>query len=105
MGSGSEEKKEETKQEDKTGKTRAQRTDEQDVRTGRGSAGFVRRGDERRRTDETSGTGKGKRNGGKGEHECRRGSGSKRAKQREEEEQVHVAPNMGAGGSDPRATL
>ena len=55
--------------------TRAEITDElevtgrvTEVRTGRGSAGLVRGGDERFWADETSRKGKGKGNGGKGEH-------------------------------------
>ena len=43
-----------------------------EVRTGRGSAGPVRGGDERYRADETNRKGKGKGNGGKGEHEGKR---------------------------------
>ena len=66
----------------------AQNTDEEDVmsgleelRTGRGSAGLVRVGDERCKTDETSRKGKGKGNGGKGEHGSKRRVGSKGAQQ------------------------
>ena len=58
-------------EEEQSGETRAESTDEPEVtgrttevRTGRGSAGLVRGGDERRWTDETSRKGKGKGNGG-----------------------------------------
>ena len=44
-----------------------------EVRTGRGSTGLVRGGDERCRADETSRKGKGKGNGGKGQHEGKGG--------------------------------
>ena len=44
-----------------------------ELRTGRGSTGLVRGGDERFRADETSRKGKGKGNGGKGEHEGKGG--------------------------------
>ena len=149
--------------------TRAESTDEQkvtdglaEVRTGRGSAGLVQRGDETHRKNETSGKnnetngkGKGKWNRGKGEHGGKGEDGSKGARQvenlvmdedqknmramtSEEEEENHkedvrmlfemvekeeielemmqkeemeqgkrrgrVAPNMGAGGSQPQAT-
>ena len=64
--------------------TRAESTDDQkvtdglaEVRTGRGSAGLVRRGGERCQADETNRKGKGKVNGGKGEHEGKGRSGSK----------------------------
>ena len=77
-----------------------------EVRTGRGSTGLVRGGDERCRADETS-KGKGKGNGGKGEHESK-GGGFGKGKQQEtkekEEEWDRVAPNMGAGGSHLQAT-
>ena len=43
-----------------------------EVRTGRGSAGFVRGGDEKCWADEASRKGKGEGNGGKGEHEGKR---------------------------------
>ena len=80
-----------------------------DVRTGRGSAGLVRGGDERRRADETSRNGKGKGNGGKGQHEGKGGGFGHKGKQQEtrerEEERVRMAPNMGAGGSHPEAML
>ena len=91
---------------------RAERTGEPEVtgrlaemRTGRGSAGLVRGGDEKRRADETSRKGKGKGKGGKGEHEGKGGGFGRKGKQqetREEEEgTVRMAPNMGAGGSHP----
>ena len=100
--------------------TRAESTDEQkvtdglaEVRTGRGSAGLVRGGDERCRADETSRKGKGKGNGGKGEHGGKGDKGNegkgfqhsvKGLKGEEEEDKrVQVAPNMGAGGSHPQA--
>ena len=76
-----------------------------EVRTGRGSAGLVRGGDERCQADETSRKGKGKGNGGKGEHEGKGGGFGRKSKQQEtreeEEERVRLAPNMGAGGSHP----
>ena len=72
-----------------------------EVWTGRGSAGLVRRGDERCRADETR-KGKGKGNGGKSEHQGK-GGGFGKGKQQEtrerEEERVRMAPNLGAGGS------
>ena len=78
-----------------------------EVRTGRGSTGLVRGGDERCRADETS-KGKGKGNVGKGEHEGKGGGFGHSGKQQEmrerEEERVRMAPNMGAGGSHPQAT-
>ena len=102
--------------------TRAESTDEPEVtgrlvevRTGRGSAGLVRGGDACR-TDESSRKGKGKGNGGKGEHGSKGGVGSKGTQQvenlamdedeeaDEENERGRVAPNMGAGGSHPQAT-
>ena len=68
---------------------RAESTDEPEVmgrtievRTGRGSTGLVRGGDERCRTDETS-KGKGKGNGGKGEHEGKGGGFGHSGKQQE----------------------
>ena len=101
-------------EEEQLGETRAESTDEPEVtgrttevRTGRGSAGLVRGGDERRWTDETSRRGKGKGNGGKREHESK-GGGFGKGKQQEtkerEEERDRVAPNMGAGGSHLQAT-
>ena len=57
---------------------RQRRHEEQGQNTGRGSAGLVRGGDERCQTDETSRKGKGKGNGGKGEHDGKAvGTGSK----------------------------
>ena len=100
-------------EEQQLGKTRAANAGEPEVmgrtievRTGRGSAGLVRGGDERCRVDETS-KGKGKGNGGKGEHEGKGGGSRHNGKQqemreREEEERVRMAPNMEAGGSHPR---
>ena len=97
---------------------RAESTDEQDamdgldeMRTGRGSAGLVRGGDERGQANETSRKGKGKGPGGKGEHEDKgRGFGGKGMQQGtrtmkdgELEKQDRVAPNMGAGGSHNQA--
>ena len=59
-------------EEEQSEETRVQRTDEKDVmggleeaRTGRGSAGLVRGGDEGCQADETNGKGKGKGSGGK----------------------------------------
>ena len=52
-----------------------------EVRRGKGAAGLVQGIDERRRTDETSGKGKGERKGGKEEHGNKGGSGSKGARQ------------------------
>ena len=79
-----------------------------ELRTGRGSTGLVRGGDERCRADETSRKGKGKGNGGKGEHEGKGGgfghSGKQQGMREREEERVRMAPNMGAGGSHPQAT-
>ena len=99
--------------------TRAESTDEPEVagrlvevRTGRGSAGLVRGGDERNWADESNRKGKGKGNGGKGEHGSKGGAGSKGTQQVEnltmdgdqEDKRGRVAPNMGAGGSHPQAT-
>ena len=90
---------------------RAESTDEREamgrlaeVRTGRGSAGLVRGGDERCRADETR-KGKGKGNGGKGEHQGKGGGfgkGTQETREREEE-RVRMAPNMGVGGSYSQA--
>ena len=55
--------------------------EEAEVRTGRGSAGLVRVGDEKCRADETSRKGKGKGNGGKGEHEDKGGGFGHNGKQ------------------------
>ena len=78
-----------------------------ELRTGRGSAGLVRGGDERFWADETSRKGKGKGNGGKGEHEGKGGGFGRNGKQQEtgeeKEERDRMAPNMGAGGSHPQA--
>ena len=78
-----------------------------EVRTGRGSTGLVRGGDERCRADETNRKGKGKGNGGKGEHEGKGGGfghkGNHPETREREEERVRMAPNMGAGGSHPQA--
>ena len=101
-------------EEQQLGKTGAENTGEPEVmgrtievRTGRGSTGLVRGGDERCRADETS-KGKGKGNGGKGEHEGKGGGFGHSGKQQEmrerEEERVRMAPNMEAGGSHPQAT-
>ena len=54
-----------------------------EVRTGRGSTGLVRGGDERCRADETNSKGKGKGNGGKGEHEGKGGGFGHNGKQQE----------------------
>ena len=54
-----------------------------EVSTGRGSAGLVRGGDERYWADETSRKGRGKTNGGKGEHEGK-GGGVGRNEEKEE---------------------
>ena len=108
--------------------TRAKSTDEPEmmgrlaeVRTGIGSSGLVRGRDERCRTDETR-EGKGKGNGGKGDHEGKGGRVGRKGTQqgenlvldefrrttekmmqKEEEDQEgqrgRVAPDMGAGGS------
>ena len=84
--------------------------------TGRGSAGLVRGGDERHWADESNRKGKGKGNGGKGDHGSKGGAGCKGTQQvknlamdedqeaDEENERDRVAPNMGAGGSHPQAT-
>ena len=78
-----------------------------EVRTGTGSAGLVRGGDERRRADETSRKGKGKGNGGKGGHEGKGGRFGHKGKQQDtrekEEERVRMVPNVGADGSHPQA--
>ena len=74
-----------------------------EVRSGRGSAGLVRGGDERYWADETSRKGKGKGNGGKGEHEGKGGGFGRKGKHQEmreeEKERVRMVPNMGAGVS------
>ena len=73
-GKGTEQKQGKTvrfREEEQPEETRARSMDEQDetsgleeVNTGRGSGGLGRGGDERCRTDETSGQGKGKGDGG-----------------------------------------
>ena len=75
-------------EEEQTEKTQAESIDEYqmmsklaEVRTGRGSAGLVRGRDERCQADETSRKGKGKGNGGKGEHGSKGGAGSKGTRQ------------------------
>ena len=78
-----------SRKEEQSGETEAQSTEKQKVisgaeelRTGRGSAGLVRGGDERCLTNETCRKGKGKGNGGKGEHGGKGGFGSKGTHQR-----------------------
>ena len=117
-------------EEEQPEETQEQSTDKQDVmsgpeelRTGRGSRPLVRGGDERCQANETCGKGKGKGNGGKGEHGNKGSIGSKgtqeaqqntkmmkgayedaeEEKEHEEDERVQMAPNMGAGGSHPQA--
>ena len=68
-----------------------------EVRTGRGSTGLVRGGDERCRADETS-KGKGKGNGGKGEHEGKGGGFGHSGKQQERGERGG-SPNGAKHGS------
>ena len=75
-------------EEEQLEETRAESTDEPEVtgrlvevRTGRVSAGLVRGGDERHWADESSRKGKGKGNGGKGEHGSKGGAGSKGTQQ------------------------
>ena len=129
-----EEQEEEQRRQEEQRKTRAESTDEPEVtsrpvevRTGRGSTGLVRGGDGRHLADESNRTGKGKGNGGKGEHggkggvkggvqveeeEYRWDAKRKvvRMMKREEDQEAdeegrgRVAPNMGAGGSHPQAT-
>ena len=96
-------------EEEQAEEPQARKTDEQDVRndleevrTRRGNASLVRGRDERRRTDKTRGKGKGKGNGGKGEYGCKGGSGSRGARQREEDKRVQMAPNMTAMTHTPR---
>ena len=104
--------------------TRAESTDEPEVtcrlaevRTGRGSVGFVQGADETHRTNETSGKVKGKANGGTGEHGGKDEKGGKGFQQSVkmlkgeedqeadgEDERGRVAPIMEAGGSHPQAT-
>ena len=71
--------------------TQEQSTDKQDVmsgleelRTGRGSRPLVRGGDEKCRADETSRKGKGKGNGGKGEHDGKTGGAGSKGRQQVE---------------------
>ena len=69
-------------------------------------------GKDRHWADETTRKGKGKGNGGKGEHGGKGGAGSKGTQKVEnlamdgdqEDERDRVAPNMGAGGSHSQAT-
>ena len=77
--------------EQQLGKTGAENADEPEVmrrttevRTGRGSTGLVRGGDERCQADETSRKGKGKGNGGKGEHEGKGGGFGRKGRQQVE---------------------
>ena len=63
---------------------RQRRHEEQGQNTGRGSAGLVRGGDERCRTDETSRKGKGKGNGRKGEHDGKAGGAGSKGRQQVE---------------------
>ena len=76
-------------EEEQLEETRAENADEPEVtgrlaevRTGRGSAGLVRGGDERCWADESSRKGKGKGNGGKGEHEGKGGGFRRKGKER-----------------------
>ena len=73
-------------EEEQTEKTQAESIDEHEmmsklaeVRTGRGSVGLVQEGAERCLTNETHRKGKGKGNGGKGEHGSKGRVGSKGA--------------------------
>ena len=80
---------------------RQRRHEEQGENTGRGSAGLVRGGDERCQTDETSRKGKGKGNGGKGEHDGKAGgAGSKGRRQVENLEMDEGQENMRAKTSE-----
>ena len=73
-----------------------------EVQTGRGSAGLVRGGDERCRTDEISRKGKGKGNEGKGEHEGKGGGfGHSGETARDEGERGGTGPNGAKHGSRP----
>ena len=87
------------------------------TREDRGCAGLVQGGDETHEMNETRGQGRGKGNGGKGEHGREGDEGGKGFQQNmktmkgeeeqkadEEDERGRVAPNMGAGGSHPQAT-
>ena len=90
-------------EEEESGETRAESTDEPEVtggttevRTDRRSSGLVRGGDERCRADETSRKGKGKGNGGKGEHEGKGGGvGSKGRHQAENSVMAEDQGNTG----------
>ena len=73
-----------------------------EARTGRGSAGVVRGGDERHWTDESSRKGKGKGNGGKGEHGRKGGAGSKGTRQVENLAMDEDQENMTAMRSDEK---
>ena len=64
-----------------------------EVRTGRGSAGLVRGENETRRADETSRKGKGKGDGGKGEHEGKGGGFGHNGKQQDVRERGGTGPN------------
>ena len=84
-----------------------QNTDEQDViggleevKTGRGSAGLVRGGEGKHRTDETSRKGKGKGSEGKGEHGSKGGAGSNGRQQVENLVVDGVRENMRAMKSE-----
>ena len=75
-------------EEEQLEETRAENADEPEVtgtlaevRTGRGSAGLARSGDERYWADETSRKGKGKGKGEKGEHEDKGGGFGRNGKQ------------------------
>ena len=87
--------------------TRAERTDEPEVtgrlvevRTGRGSTGLVRGGDERHWADES-----GRKGRSKGTQQVENSVTDEDQEADEEDERGRVAPNMGAGGSHPQATL
>ena len=108
------------REEEQYEEVQAQNTDKKDVmsgleksRTGRRSTSLIRGGDERCQTDEISRKGKGKGNGGKGEHGGKGDNGGKGFQQivkvlkdeEEEDKRVQVAPNMGAGGSYSQAMM
>ena len=89
--------------------TQEQSTDKQDVmsgleelRTGRGSRPLVRGGDEKCRADEISSKGKGKGNGGKGEHGSNGGAGSKGTRQVENLAMDEVQENIKAMTSEEK---
>ena len=97
-------------QEEQQEETKAESTDEPEVtgklaemRTGRGSAGLVRGGDERRWADETSRKGKGKGNGGKSEHEGKGGEFGRKGKQHETK--TRKDENIGEGHELGRMAL